>query len=482
MASKIEGGAGSGSHIRNNSNPNNSAPDIDGGTGLIRGLGFFSSVSVVMGAVIGSGVFLVASDMAKSVGSVGWGLSAWVVAGLVSFIGGLIFAELGAMFPRAGGQYVYLKEAFHPLVGFLYGWCLFAVIQCGSIAAVAIAFSNFLSQLVPLSATELKIYASLAIAALSILNAQGLAKGSKFLDWITSFKVLALAVIALIGAGIYFSGMGETLLSRFLQDTESANSLTGESLAKVNWNFSDYGVALIAAFWSFDGWNNLSFVAGEIKNPKKNIPRAFGVGILLITLLYVVVNLSYSALLPLSMIANSSNVAATWAQVVGGPTGVKVMSLLIALSALGCVNGMILTGARVVYAMSADRSFPSVFAKIHPTKRSPNAALYLQMIWTLVLVWSGTYDQLYTYVVFAAFLFYGLAGYGLLRLRKKAPKLERPFRTPLTPILPLFYVLFIVAFCANAAIEKPVESLTGVAIVALGLPIFLFFKRKQKTA
>lgn len=447
---------------------------------LIRGLGFYSSLSVVMGAVIGSGVFLVASDITKSVGSPFWGLSAWVVAGLVSFIGGLIFAELGAMYPKAGGQYVYLREAFHPLVGFLYGWCLFLVIQAGSIAAVAIAFSNFLSKLIPLSVVELKIYASLIIVALSVLNAQGLAKGSKFLDWITSFKVIALLAISGIGLLVYFMGSGTELFDAYLASPEGISARGEINLANSQWGMSEYGIALIAAFWSFDGWNNLSFVAGEIKDPKKNIPRAFGFGILIITLLYLVVNLAYHALLPLDVIANSSNVAATWAQVVGGSTGVKIMALLISASALGCVNGMILAGARVVYAMSVDRTFPKIFGNLHPKKRSPNAALYLQMAWTLVLVWSGTYDQLYTYVVFAAFLFYGLAGLGLLRLRKTAANIERPFRVPFGPLLPVLYVLFIVAFCANALVEKPFESLAGVGLVALGIPFYLFFKSRAK--
>ena len=430
-------------------------------TTLSRSLGLTSAVSLVAGSVIGSGVFLVASDILRAVPSPIPGLSVWVVAGLLSLLGGLTFAELGAMFQGSGGQYVYLREAFGPLPGFLYGWTLFWVIQAGSIAAVAIAFAQYFSAFVPMGPTGVKLVGSAVIILLSVLNMLGVEKGAALLDAVTGFKALALVAIAAVGM--------------FLP---AQAPLAGE------WAFSapSYGVALIAAFWAYDGWNNVTFVAGEIRNPQRNVPLALGLGLVGVTLLYTGANLAYSRMLPVSAISGSSFVAADAARAMGGEGWARAMSALVLVSTFGCVNGMILAGPRVTYAMADDGRLPPWFAFVHPKWRVPTNALAAQMAWSVLLVWSGRYDQLFTYVVSAAFIFYGLTAAGVLVLRRTRPDAERPYRVPLYPVLPLAYVLFCAAFVANSFREKPLESVAGLALVLLGVPVFLRLKPKAAVA
>lgn len=425
---------------------------------LERALGLASTFFMVTGAVIGSGVFLVASDIAKSVSNPFWGLSTWVVAGSISFMGGLIFAELGTRFPSAGGQYVYFKEAIHPLLGFLFGWTLIFVIQAGSIAAVAIAFARFFERSVSLPISQ-PAMASLAVMGLTGLNCLGIRKGAAFLDGITFAKIVGIIILALMG--VYFPSQ--------ISQPLSIGSLPSASA---------YGVAMIAAFWAFDGWNNLGFVAGEVRNPRRNIPMAMGLGIFAITTLYILANLTYLKFLSIDSIAASSFVAADAAKQILGDRGVAWAALFVSLSALGCANGMILAGARVIYAMAADNKFPQLFATLTPKNHSPNNALMGQMVWTLLLVWSGTYDQLFTYVVFAAFIFYALAGLALILVRvKRLSHVSEIYLSPLFPILPSLYILFCIAFMTNALIEKPVESLAGLGLVCLGIPAYFYFSR-----
>lgn len=420
---------------------------------LERALGLGSAFFMVTGSVIGSGVFLVASDIANAVPSLWWGLSTWVVAGLISFMGGLIFAELGTRFPRSGGQYVYLTEALHPLLGFLFGWTLVLVVQAGSIAAVAIAFARFVCYCVDVPLPQ-PVLASLAVVGLTAINFLGIRKGAFILDAITVIKILA--ILALVAAGVLLPGR---------PDASALPSLipTGAS----------YGVALIAAFWAFDGWNTLGFVAGEIKRPRRNIPLGLGLGILALTILYVLANLTYFKFLSVEEIAGSTFVAADAVRQFLGPQGTVIAALLVSLSALGCANGMIISGARVIYAMAKDGHLPRGLARLNPKNRSPNAALVAQMVWTLVLVWSGSYDQLFTYVVFAAFLFYGLSVLALFALRRKPSREDHGiYLTPFYPVLPMLYLLFTIAFTVNALIEKPWASIAGLGLVALGIPAY----------
>jgi basic amino acid/polyamine antiporter, APA family len=430
---------------------------------LVRSFGFTSTFFLVVGSVMGSGVFLVASDIAQRVSSPLLALSVWVVAGLFSMIGALIFAELASLYPKAGGQYVYLTEAFGHLVGFLFGWTLVLVIQSGSVAAIAIAFAKFASAFWGGAPETYPLIASIAIVLLTLLNAAGVKKAVGLLDGSTSLKMGVLAFLSLLG---------------FWLAPDALTSSETEMPAAFSW--SAYGVALIAAFWAYDGWNNVSFVASEIEHPQRNIPLGYGAGIAAVTLLYVTANAVYYQFLTPSEIANSSFVAADTAYLLGGTRAKNAMALFVSFSAFGCVHALILGGARVIYAMAQSGELPRVFAYVGKRSHSPTAALYAQMAWTLVLVWSGSYEQLFTYVVFSAFLFYGLTTIALFRLRRTAGGLKRLFSVPGYPWLPLSYLLFCIAFAANALIEKPTESVIGLVIVAFGIPAFWLLKQKQR--
>lgn len=435
---------------------------------LLRRLGLFSSFIVCIGGVIGSGVFLVATDIARSVPSPIMSLLVWGVAGVISLAGALIFAELGAMYPKAGGQYVFLREAFHPIIAFLFGWTLVFVIQTGSIAAVAVAFAKFSSSFYMFSDFETNMAASVLIVVLSFANSFGIEKGSWFLDTITSFKIVAI-VFFVIAAFFTFGTQPANIPSLFGGFSEHSVSV------------STFGVAMVAAFWAFDGWYALTFVAGEVKDPGKNIPRATFLGITFVTLLYMLVNLSYFQVLDISAVQNSDFVAASAAEVMGGPGAVKWISLLVIISVIGCLSAMIISGARVAYAMGQDRVLPPILAYVSPKNHSPNVALLLQMVWSIVLVWSGRFDQLFTYVVFAAFIFYGLTAYAVIHLRRqKDLKVNRPYRVPFYPWLPLGYIIFCAAFTLNSVIEKPLESVAGIIIVSMGLPAYFYFRSKNK--
>lgn len=422
-------------------------------------LSLFSAFSLLVGSVIGSGVFLVASEIGQSLASPLHAILVWLIAGLISLVGALIFAELGAMYPLAGGPYVFLQKAYHPVVSFLFGWTLVLVIQTGSIAAVAVGFARFLSHFVELSPAGLKTVASILIIALTAFNFLGVKKGLWLLDGVTSLKIVAIIALA---AACFF--------------LPAATPISAAAASHGALDYSAFGIALIAAFWSYDGWSNLSYVASEVKSPKRNLPLASFLGIACVTALYAFVNWGYYQVLDPSVIAKSSFVAADAANQVLGSGGGRFLTFFVMLSALGCVNAQILSGARVLYAMGEDGSLPASVSRVSEKNSSPNVALGLQSLWTLVLVWSGSYDQLFTYVVFAAFLFYGLTAFAVIRLRKTDPTIERPYRVPLYPVLPWAYVLFTGWFMLNSMIGKPLESLAGLAILSAGLPVYFFMK------
>lgn len=426
---------------------------------LDRKLKLGSACAVTAGSVIGSGIFLVAAEIARVVPSPGAALSVWAVAGLISLMGSLIFAELGAMYPMAGGQYRYLTEVFPHWVGFLFGWALMLVIQSGSIAAVAVSFSRFLGQVVALSPGQEKIVAGAVVLSVTALNAIGVREAAGVLDVVTALKALALLAIGALA----FSAAGPA----------------GAPPVSTEFTFSAYGVALIAAFWAYDGWNNLGFVAGEIVDPHRNVPRAAFLGIFSVMLLYLGANFAYSRYLTAPAIAESSFVAADAIRLALGAGAVPWIAGLVAFSALGCVNGLTLGGARVIYAMGQDGSLPEVFGRL-TSRHVPVVALLVQMAWTLVLIFSGTYDQLFTYVVFAAFLFYGLTALAMMKLRKTKPDLPRPYRVPFHPWFPLAYFLFTAAFTLNAIVEKPKEALAGTLIVLSGLPVYWLRRNRIK--
>lgn len=427
---------------------------------LLRALGPWSCVSVVAGSVIGSGVFLVASDIMRAVPDPSAALSVWAVAGLATLLGGLVFSELGAMLPGAGGQYVYLKEAFGPRLGFLFAWTHILILAPGTVAALAVAFGQFSGGLVMLSPLAQQLLASAAIIALTLVNLRGVLKAAHVLNALTSLKVLALAALALAAVAFW-------LLGREAPSAEAPASFTAAS----------YGVALIAAFWAYDGWTGLSQVAGEVKDPQRNIPFGYLAGLGGVAALYLAVNFGYTRVLGISQIAGSSFVAADAARAMQGETARLLVSLAVVVSTLGCLNAAIMTGARAAYAVAEDSVLPPVLKTIDPRTRVPSAALVLQCGVALALAWSGSYNQLFTYVVAAAFVFYALTALALLRLRRTQPKRERPYRVPLYPALPLGYLALCAAFLLNTVRETPRESLVGLGIVAIGLPAYAIFRR-----
>jgi len=435
-------------------------PPAPPGGELVRGLGTGSAFAVVVGAVIGSGVFLVATDIRATVAAPIWGVVVWIAAGLLSLIGALTFAELGGRLPGTGGQYVYLREAFGPPIAFLFGWTLFLVIQAGSIAAVAAAFARVLAELVPLSASEQLAVAGAVIAASTGVHLLGVRRGGLVLDVLSALKVAAL-----VGLGV----AGLVLSDRGIPDLSAAPAPGA----------APFGVALIAAFWAYDGWNNVGYLAGEVRDPRRSVPLAMIGGIGIVGVLYVLVNLAIHLTLAPDELARSTQPAVDAATRLVGSGAATAILLAILLSTLGCVHSLVMAGARVPYAMAKDGVVPAVLVRLSPRTRAPSAALLLQMAWSLVLAASGTYEQLFTYAIAASFVFYGLCAIGVIVLRRRAPEAQRAFSVPLYPWVPIAYALFCAAFVLNACIEKPLASLAGLGIVAAGVPAYVWFTRRR---
>jgi basic amino acid/polyamine antiporter, APA family len=424
---------------------------------LVRTLGLGTAFSVLTGSVIGSGVFLVAADIGKSVPSPWGALAVWLAAGVFSLLGGLTFAELGAALPGTGGQYVYLRRAFGAPVGFLFAWAHTLILAPGTTAGLAVGFATFFSALVPLSPLGIKLLASASILGFTLLNLLGVKRGARVLDVLTTLKIVALVGIAL--AGLLLPA-GPTL---------------GSAGSALSIPLSAYGLAMIAAFWAYEGWTALTHVAGEVRNPQRNIPLASAGGLLAVLVLYLGVNLAYYRALDPAAIAGSAFVGADASVALLGSWASRAVGIAVILSTLGCLNVGVLSGARVTYAVAADGDFPAPFARVHPRYRVPSFALKFQAAMALLLAWSGRYDQLFTYVVCAAFLFYGLTAAAVMVLRWREPALARPYRVPFYPVLPLLYIAFVVAFTWNAFLEKPWEGLIGLGIVLLGLPFYALF-------
>ena len=432
---------------------------------LARKLGLWDTVSITAGVMIGSGIFLVARNIAQTVESPGLSLVVWMVSGLLSLCGALSYAELGALLPRAGGQYVYLQEAYGPLTAFLFGWMSLLAAQSGSIAAVAVGFAIYLGDFLPLSGWLLKAVAILCVALLTWVNYRGVESGSTVQNIFTTGKVLGLA--GLIVAGLVIKGGGS--LAHFSPLLVTSKSPSGLLAA--------LGVAMIAALWCFDGWNNPSFAAGEIKNPGRNLALGVVIGTSAVTLLYLLVNFVYLYVLPIESVARSERVAADTATALLGGYGGKLVSLVVLAATFGCVNGLILAGARVTYAMSREGHFFEALGRVHPQFRTPHISLFVQGVWSCLLILVGGYDQLFTYVIFAEWIFYLLTTLAVVILRKKLAGVERPFRVPGYPFVPLLFVAAAFWFIVNTLRERPWESLIGCVIVVIGVPAYFFRRR-----
>ncbi len=461
-------------------------------------LSAFDATMIVAGSMIGSGIFIVSADITRNVGSAGWLVAVWLLTGFMTLTAALSYGELSAMFPKAGGQYVYLKESYNPLLGFLYGWSFFSVIQTGTIAAVGVAFSKFAGYFFPsLEMTDanilmqfgfLKIYPAqiLSIATIILLtyiNTKGV-QGGKMIQ--STFTITKLA--SLFGLIVF----GFLLASKAsIWDANWANAWEMKTIASDNSTAPIFGVAILGAIaasmvgsiFSSDAWNNVTFIAGEIKNPKRNIGLSLFLGTLIVTVIYISANLMYLSVLPLNEIANApaDRVAVAASNVIFGNIGTYVIAVMIMISTFGCNNGLILAGARVYYTMAQDGLF---FKKAGTLNKHavPAWALWAQCIVAGLLCLSGRYGDLLDMVSFIVVIFYILTIIGIFILRKKRPELERPYKAFGYPVLPAIYILMGTCFCVLLIIYKPNFTWPGLIITLLGVPLYYLALRNQKTA
>lgn len=470
-------------------------------------LGLLNATSLVAGSMIGSGIFIVTAAMARDVGSAAWILVIWLVTGLLTMSASLSYGELAGMMPNAGGQYVYIQRAYGKLMSFLYGWTVFSVIQTGVIAAVAVAFANYTAVFIPeLDKTLLEIgsytinlkqiLAIVSIVLLTFINTKGVNSGKKIQLLFTVAKLFAL--FALIILGLYV-GLQTDILSQNFENMweasktvlEEDGSLTVTKLSGIAL-LGAMGATIINSLFSSDAWNNVTFIAAEIKDPKKNIPRSLFLGTLIVTVIYILANLAYLALLPVGgnpaatevlgrgiMFATDDRVGAAAANMILGNVGVFVMAGLIMVSTFGCNSGIILAGGRLFYAMSQDGLFFKQAGELNKNN-VPEKALWFQCLWASVLCLSGKYGDLLTYATFASLLFYILTIYGIFILRKKEPNAERPYKAFGYPFVPILYIVLTSLICITLLIYDTRNTGLGLGIVLLGIPIYYFTQRKSE--
>jgi APA family basic amino acid/polyamine antiporter len=437
---------------------------------------------VVVGGIIGAGIFINPYIVAQRLDSPGWVLAAWVVGGLVAMAGALTFAELGVVHPKAGGHYAYLREAFHPLLGFLYGWALLFMIETGAIAAVSITFAEYTLRLLGREGVNAIPLAVGAIVLVGGINALGIKPGSRVLNILVVLKVLALAI--LIGFGMLMpvtpvdglAGAGGAVDSAVSSALEAASQEEGFRLA-----IFALGAALLPVMFSFGGWQNVNYVAEEIREPRRNLPRSLILGTAVVVLVYVLVNWVYLRTLGHGGLAGTLTPAADAARVTMGPLGDRFLALTISVSTFGFLNLTMLAPTRVYYAMARDGVFLSSVSRLHPRFRSPTRAIFLQTGLALILVFWKDYAELVDYVVFADWIFFGLAGASLFVFRKRIPLHTRPegtFRTPGYPVIPGLFTAVAVYIVASSFWTDPRGSLFGVLLLATGIPAFLFWNRR----
>jgi APA family basic amino acid/polyamine antiporter len=455
---------------------------------LVRGLTLLDSVLLLVGGIIGSSIFLTAKDIAGPLPHPALFLLVWILGGAISICACFAFAELGSMFPDSGGQYVYLREAYGNLPAFLYGWMLFSVGNGGSIAALAVGSAAYLGGIIPaisqehvvfslagVVVTRAQVAALIMIAAVTWTNVVGLRRGALLQNVATWAKFGAMAAFVILGFAI---GKGDW--HHFTaQGWSTANGLTvGMSAGQL---LSAFGVALIAVFWAYDGWVYITWVAGEVKEPRRNVPLAMVLGVLIVGVVYVAMNMTYVYAMPVSEVAKHETVAHAAAVVLFSPAAAVWLSAMIAVSCFGALACAVLSSARVYYAMAVDGIFFPQMAKVHPKWRTPASALIGQGAWAGLLTLTGRYDQLYTYVMFGMVLSYTLTVIGLFLLRWKRPDIPRPYRCTGYPWLPAIYVLVGTAWTLNTIITRPAEAFWGTAIVLVGVPGYLYWKRGSRS-
>jgi basic amino acid/polyamine antiporter, APA family len=480
--------------------------------GFVRSLGLYDSTMIVAGSMIGSGIFIVSADIARQTGSVGGLLLTWIITGILTIFAALSYGELAAMMPKAGGQYIYLRESYSPLWGFLYGWALFLVIQTGTIAAVGVGFARFLGVLFPVISPEMylipptnvisgyaislsmqQLVAIAMIIILTALNMQGLALGKWIQNIFTSAKTLSLIVLILVGILIgngMFSGNFANLFTvqnaAPIEGLKVTDGILGLIVA--------FGVAQVGSLFSSDAWNNITFTAGEVKEPQRNIPMSLALGTGLVIGLYILANFAYLSTLSLGQIqtAPDDRVATAALNVIFGGIGATIMAVAIVISTFGCNNGLILAGSRVYYAMAKDNLFFKSVGKLNG-KSVPATALILQCVWSCILVlprtvsvengvtkYGNLYGTLLDYVVFAVLIFYILTIIGLFVLRFKRPDAERPYKAFGYPIIPIIYIIAATVISLVLLVYKPATSIPGLIIALTGVPVYFIWKSLGK--
>jgi len=485
---------------------------------FVQAITLTDATMLVAGSMIGSGIFITSAAMARSLGSPMWLLAAWVLTGVITLLGALAYGELAAMFPRAGGQYVFLRESMGPLMGFLYGWTLFLVIQTGTIAAVAVAFGRFLGVLWPaispdryawfpqgnlcvswlgctdasnaiqLGLSPQRLVALVSIVVITWINLRGVREGKLVQTSLTIIKTGALALLIVLGLSV---GRNATAIAANFRGGNFAGSIDVGGAFVVA-----FGAALVGSLFSSDAWNNVTFAAAEVQNPKRNLPLALAFGTGLVTVLYIMANVAYLNVLPMNGVADGATalargvshatqdrVATAALEVIFGSAGATIMAVAILISTFGCNNGLILAGARVYYAMARDGLFFRRVGTLNH-RRVPAAGLIVQSIWVALLCLTGSYNQLLNYVIFAALVFYALTTIGLFMLRAKRPDIERPYRAAGYPVLPALYIVLttVVMMLILLSPSTRQDAFLGLAIVVIGVPVYFIWRAVEAPA
>ena len=435
-----------------------------GQSGLKRALGLFDATMINVGTMVASAIFIVPATIAAAMQGTVPSVLVWVVAGVISLFGALCVAELGAAMPGAGGQYVYLSRAFHPAVGFLYGWSAFLVINTASIAAIAVGFATYLGFFIPLDDSGIKFAAVASTVVLTLVNCLGVTAGAWIQNVLTVLKMAALLALPVLAIGL--------------------GKVSGANLAPL-WPEGDLsrvafaaGPALVAALWAYDGWIESTYVGSEIKNPERNLPLSIVLSTAIVVLLYVIANVTYLAVLSPATTAGSSLVASDAAQAIIGSAGAAFIAAAIIVATLGANNGIVFTSARIPYAMAREGLFFRWAGRLDPRFQSPNLVLLVQGIVAVALTMTGSYVQLATYVVFVSFLFYGLSAAAVLVMRRTEPGLPRPYRAWGYPVTPLVFIAFALYLVADTIVQTPRESAVGAGLVLLGLPAYWYWRRQ----
>jgi APA family basic amino acid/polyamine antiporter len=459
-----------------------SAEAVSGEARLVRAIGLRDATLLVITNVIGSAIFLTPGTMAATLPSESLLLLAWIAGGAIAVCGGLTYAEMGAMFPRSGGLYVFLEEAYGPLVAFLFGWAGMLVIMTGSVATVAVGFAKYFSYFVPALGTDRLVFslplpwgswaitagqlvAAVSILALGAVNYVGIQAANRLQATLTVVKIAALAALPLIALALHPSSVTLTPVVPAIASP-----------------FRAFGVVMIAVMWAYEGWYYLPFCAGEIADAPRVVPRALLIGIAALIAIYTTVNVAYMLALPLAEISGVERIAEKAVSALVGPIGASLVAATVVISTLACNAAAVIATSRACFAMAADRQFFKAAAAVHPRYRTPHVAIVLTCVWAALLTLTGTYEQLFTWVTFASVVFGVLGGLAIFRLRSTHADTPRPYRAWGYPIVPVLFVGGLLVLVLNTLVEKPVESLIGIGLVALGLPGYMYWRRQRSIA